>query len=234
MALVAGLDGCSAGWLCVLKDLVTGQINVRILANITAVVSLNPRPDLLTVDVPIGLTNFGPRVCDLRARILLRKPRSSSVFPAPIRPTLAAQTYPEACQIGQSVDGRKLNKQTWAILSKIREVDAFLRSDASLRKWIREVHPEVCFCFWNNGVAMGHRKKSPLGRAEREGLVIPLYNAAYLAAQRILPRGIYKNDDLLDAFAALWSAERAYQGQAVTLPANPPTDSLGLRMEIVA
>jgi len=234
MAVVAGIDGCKAGWLCVLKDLATGKIDARILARIDAVLSLDPRPEILTVDVPIGLTDSGPRKCDLEARALLRKPRSSSVFPAPIRPLLAARCYEEACQIGQSVDGRRLSKQTWAIVPKIREVDTFLRSDASLTTWIREVHPEVCFCCWNGGKAMIHRKKSPEGKAEREKLVTPLYGQAYRAAQLSLPRGSYRNDDLLDAFAALWSAERVYTCQSIVLPCEPPKDSFGLRMEMVA
>jgi predicted RNase H-like nuclease len=40
-------------------------------------------------------------------------------------------------------------------------------------------------------------------------------------------------DDVLDAFAALWSADRIARGEAINLPAIPPRDSVGLRMEIV-
>jgi len=39
-------------------------------------------------------------------------------------------------------------------------------------------------------------------------------------------------DDLLDAFAVLWTARRIAEGKAVTLPARPPLDSFGLRMAI--
>ena len=41
-------------------------------------------------------------------------------------------------------------------------------------------------------------------------------------------------DDILDAFAALWTAERIALGISQTIPAVPPKDSFGLRMEIVA
>ena len=41
-------------------------------------------------------------------------------------------------------------------------------------------------------------------------------------------------DDILDAFAALWTAERIKNGTSQTIPAEPPTDSYGLRMEMVA
>jgi len=131
-------------------------------------------------------------------------------------------------------DGRKLSQQAWAILPKIVEVDTFLRSDPTLQSWVREVHPEVCFWAWNQNVAMASRKKSSAGKLERESLVNPLYGTAYAAAKTSLPRGQYGNDDLLDAFSALWTAERFVAGQHVVLPGNPPVDSCGLRMEMIA
>jgi len=234
MAVVAGMDGCRSGWLCLTKDIITSNIQACILPCIQSLLTLDPRPEMMMVDVPIGLTDSGPRSCDLEARAHLKKPRSSSVFPAPIRPMLVATTYAQACEIGAKADGRKLSQQTWAILSKIREVDTFLRSDSRLRQWVREVHPEVCFWAWNGNKAMVNRKKSPAGKTEREALVKPLYDTAYKMAQSSLPRGQYANDDLLDAFAALWSAERVVAGKAMVLPATPPVDSCGLRMEIVA
>jgi predicted RNase H-like nuclease len=234
MVVVAGIDGCSSGWLCLTKDLAAGTIHARILPTIGALLVLDPRPRAAMVDVPIGLTDSGPRECDLQARAHLKAPRSSSVFPAPVRPTLVATTYAQACQIGENADGRKLSQQAWAILPKIREVDMFLRSDPTFQQWVREAHPEVCFWAWNGNKAMANRKQSSAGKAERETLVKPLYGTAYTAAQASLPRGQYANDDLLDAFAALWSAERIVAGKAVILPAIPPIDSCGLRMEMVA
>lgn len=234
MAIVAGLDGCRAGWLCLTKDLETGTIVASIFPSISALLDLNPRPDAAMVDVPIGLTDSGPRDCDLLARAHLRAPRSSSVFPAPVRPTLIATSYAHACQLGVEADGRKLSKQAWAILPKILEVDTFLQSDPTLQQWVREVHPELCFWAWNNNMAMANRKKSTAGRTEREALVQPLYGAAYAAAQTSLPRGQYGNDDLLDAFSALWTAERFVAGQSVVTPGEPPVDSCGLRMEMIA
>lgn len=234
MAVVAGIDGCPAGWLCLIKDLSTGAVHARILASISDLLGLAPRPEVVLVDVPIGLTAAGPRTCDLEARAHLKAPRASSVFPAPIRSTLVAASYGQACEIGAAADGRKLSRQSWAILPKIREMDTFLRTDATLHQWVREVHPEVSFWAWNGGKAMVHRKKLSAGRAEREALVKPAYGAAYTAAQSSLPRGQYHNDDLLDAFAALWSGERVVAGKELVIPAKPPVDSCGLRMEMVA
>ncbi len=136
--------------------------------------------------------------------------------------------------LGVKADGRKLSRQTWGILSKIREVDTFLGSDLTRQEWIREVHPEVCFWAWNGNRAMSYRKRAAAGKTEREALVIPRYGTAYTSARSTLPAGRYSKDDLLDAFSALWTAERAYAGKALSLPACPPIDSCGLRMEILA
>ena len=234
MVVVAGIDGCRKGWLCLTKNLATGTVHAQIFARIDEVLSLEPRPGIVTVDVPIGLTDSGPRLCELEARKQLGAPRSSSVIPAPVRSTLVATSYPEACRLGHMADGRKLSQQAWRILPKIVEVDTLLRSKPSLQAWIREVHPEVSFWAWNGNNAMKHPKKSSAGRVEREGLIVPRYGPAYSAAQSNLPRGWYANDDLLDAFAALWSAERVHAGLAIVFPPNPPTDSCGLKMEMVA
>lgn len=234
MAVIAGLDGCKGGWLCLTQDLSTSIIEGRILRQIEEVLLLKPRPQVLAVDVPIGLTDHGSRECDLEARVRLKAPRASSVFSAPVRPVLSGMSYEEASNIGRRTDGRGISQQLWGILPKIREVDTFLRSDLSLTEWIREVHPEVCFWYWNGGRAMLHAKKKAQGREERERLVISCYGPAYRQVQLSLPRGHFANDDLLDAFAALWSAKRVTTGHAVVLPTVPPIDSCGLRMEMVA
>ena len=80
---------------------------------------------------------------------------------------------------------------------------------------------------------MRHSKKTRDGRAERERLLTSSMRQAYARLQSSLPRGLYANDDLLDAFAACWSAERVRSGRAITLPASPPRDEHGLKMEIV-
>ena len=79
---------------------------------------------------------------------------------------------------------------------------------------------------------MTHKKKSRGGREERERLVTKRYGTAYNDARRRLQPGTFANDDLLDAFAALWTAERIWQGRAVAFPVETEHDERGLRMEI--
>ena len=169
MSRLVGVDGCPDGWLCVVAD--GRNLDATILPDLDAVLRSFGSDAIITIDVPIGLTDAGPRSCDLEARRLLKAPRASSVFPAPVRPTLSARTYLEACTIHAAADGRRMSKQAFAILPKIVQVDAVLRGDPSLQRRVREVHPEVCFTVWNADQPMLHRKTRSQGREEREALI---------------------------------------------------------------
>jgi predicted RNase H-like nuclease len=158
--------------------------------------------------------------------------RARAVFPAPPRAVLAASTYGDACRIGERIDGRRLCQQAWAILPKIRDVDEVLGREPELQMWVREVHPEVSFAAWRGGRPMDHPKRTAAGRQERQAVVEAKYRALEPLVQA-LPRRSAGLDDLLDACAALWTAERIARGMALVLPAPPPKDSFGLRMEIV-
>jgi predicted RNase H-like nuclease len=77
-------------------------------------------------------------------------------------------------------------------------------------------------------------KTSHRGRSERRRLVDRYFGpAAYTAVRdQHLLRDV-GHDDILDAFAALWTAERILRGASHSLPERPPIDRYGLRMEIV-
>jgi predicted RNase H-like nuclease len=143
---------------------------------------------------------------------------------------LDAASYSRACSVGVRTDGRKINRQTWNITPKIREVDIFLRTHRSYRGKIHEAHPEVSFYSWN-GCRTLPGKKTGQGRVDRQKLVVSRYGP--IQDSMNLPRGGWAWDDLLDAFAVLWTAERLAAGTAVTLPPNAPKDRFGLRMRIV-
>jgi predicted RNase H-like nuclease len=117
---------------------------------------------------------------------------------------------------------------------KIREVDERLRKESTLRRRVREVHPEVCFYYLAGGQPMQFKKGHRPGQEERRALLDGVFGdaVAHVLAQRHELHGA--TDDILDAFAALWTAERIVDGRSLTLPADPPVDAFGLRMEIVA
>jgi predicted RNase H-like nuclease len=227
---IAGVDGCRAGWLCV--EECEGRLDGHIFRSFAELLAAMPGASVIAVDIPIGLPEQGKRDCDTAARRALSPTRTSSVFPTPVQGVLHEERYAVACQKHRDIDGRGLSRQAFSILPKIREVNLLLQPNPGLQQRVREIHPEVCFAFWNWGVPMPHRKSSPVGQAERERLI-----DAEWPAQRevILDRlqGRYEIDDLNDAFAALWTAKRIASGTARVF-GDQSIDKYGLRMEMWA
>ena len=160
-----GVDGCRAGWVtarCVVPEGASALTEpiFSIERSFRALLEgLQGQRALVAVDIPIGLPHGGAphggrRRADRAARELLRSPRSSSVFSAPCRDTLAATSYRHACELERAArgSGKGISRQTYGIISKIREVDDTVTpdhqvplDDAGAGVWVREVHPEVTF-----------------------------------------------------------------------------------------
>jgi predicted RNase H-like nuclease len=218
------VDGYRGGWIAAVDE--GTRISIRGFARFGSLLadeSLSP----VVIDIPIGLPTRGARPCDVAARRLLGTPRSSSVFPAPMRPLLPATTYAEACAIRRQIEGKAVSKQLFHILDKVGEVDEAMTP--ALQARVREGHPEVSFAALA-GAPMLHRKSSAAGRAERTvaleaalGGVDPMLGFAPAGAKT----------DVVDALACLWTARRAAAGRAGTLPEMPAVDERGLKMEIV-
>ncbi len=231
---IAGVDGCKAGWLRLVQDLRNGEIKSDVSADASELFDRQPQPVVLGIDIPIGLTESGPRDCDRLARNLLGRPRGSSVFPAPVRPALGTTDREKASRITQAADGRRVGVQAWGLYRKIREIDFVLRTRPDLSSTVREVHPEVSFRAWNGGQAMQFSKRTPKGRDERRRLVDRDFGPdAFETVRSEFRVSDVAHDDILDAFAVLWTASRIHRGLAVTLPEEPTVDAVGLRMEIV-
>jgi predicted RNase H-like nuclease len=109
MTILAGVDDCSFGWLCITKDLENGTLNSMISKSTAELFAQALSPTVFAIDIPIGLTDSGPRQCDIQARRLLGARRGTSVFPAPIRPVLHVASRIEADKIHRSIDGRGVN-----------------------------------------------------------------------------------------------------------------------------
>lgn len=234
MTTICGVDGCRKGWIAVTKDMASGDLSWRQYGSALQLFKVEPRPQTIGIDIPIGLPEFGPRACEQEARRLLKLGRASSVFSAPIRPMLNASSYLEACQVRFAAEGKKISRQTWGILAKIREVDAQLCEDVTLQSIVYEVHPEVSFYFLAGQRPLRHSKKTGPGFKERVDLLEPIFGPkVHLALEE---RRSLKSaqDDILDAFAALWTAERIATGTAISVSAEVEVDHLGLRMAIHA
>ena len=204
-----GVDGCRAGWFYIGSQ--GSDIECGIVGTIAELLDRFDKIAEVIVDIPIGLYDKGvqARSCDLLARKAL-KPRGSTVFPAPVRPCLYADSYEEACRISERLTGKKLSQQAYNIFAKIREVDELLQTKVSLRSVIREAHPELGFCMLNGGSPLLTKKKNSDGLAERLALLKQHLEWAprlYDDATSQYPRQALAKDDIVDAMMCLCIAQ---------------------------
>lgn len=226
--VVVGIDGCKNAWLAVSRRSGEATFGLDVLRDARAVLDRFGPQALIAVDIPIGLSDAHARTADRLARTRLGGVRASSVFPTPIRRILHARTRAEASALHKEIDGRGFGAQSFAILPKIREWDEALLADPDARERVREIHPEVCFCELNGGAALQAGKKTPEGQAHRRALLAAAFGAAALAdLEGRLDRRHASLDDLFDALAALWSAQRIATNSAQSLPDPPEYDSMG-------
>ena len=169
-----GVDGCKAGWFCVCLD-DSNYYKTDIVQDIQSLVDEFHEECLILVDIPIGLRQNGnlERLCDKEARRILGN-RKSSVFPVPCRKAVYESTYQEASRINFQLTGKYISKQSWFISGRIRQMDALLTNSVN-RKFVREVHPEICFWGLNGGNSMKHYKRTPEGFDERLGVIRKVY-----------------------------------------------------------
>ena len=231
-----GVDGCRGGWVTATSDDSLAHLDFGLAASFADVLkAANGRAALIAVDIPIGLPDRGPRTCDMEARRCLGQRRGSSVFPVPSRRTLqAVANYRLACALNAANGGKRISRQVFNILRKIREVDDLMAP--AVQAWVREAHPEVTFALLWPADGPLHGKKRAAGEMERLAILQHLVPTFDLGAERerVGHNGVAR-DDLVDAVACLVTAHRVKHHRAIVLPrGDPPLDSRGLRMEIVA
>jgi predicted RNase H-like nuclease len=185
------------------------------------VLELVPDVQVIAVDIPIGLLDTGPRRADILARAKLPG-RASTVFNAPPRACLKdVDNYPGANATSLRVLGKGLSKQSFALLTKIHDVDEFW-SVAPCP--VFEVHPELSFAKINHGNALAS-KKTWAGMTQRRdalasvGIVLDRVDTD--AANRAT------TDDMLDAGVCAWTAREILAGRAISLPDPAEVDAAG-------
>ncbi|MGL5080506.1 MAG: DUF429 domain-containing protein [Microcoleaceae cyanobacterium] len=228
-----GVDGCRAGWFYVGFDQ-DWNYQFGLLKQFAEIENFLANCQQILVDIPIGFREIHrqERLCDLAARKILGK-RSSSIFPAPVRSVLKLEDYHQASAENYNCSGRKLSKQSWNIVAKIREVDEFLGKVKGTRK-IRECHPEICFWALNNKTVVNTRKKTAEGIEERLEILSQYYQDVrklVAEAQSSYRRKDLAIDDIIDALACGVAA--TFWNCLKVLPPEPELDTIGLPMEIV-
>ncbi len=251
-ARFVGVDWAIGGWFSIGFD-ADGRCEFR-FGRFADLAEHYRKATLILVDIPIGLPcgEYERRRCDGEARDYVRK-RLRSVFWTP--PRFAVERSYRAKANGVTPEehknillelnasrpkGEKLTIQAWNIAPMIAEVDAVLRSPSFQGLGsVREVHPEVCFRALSRGKAVAPKKAgqriSPEGMEQRiqilgdfEPRAREIYDLALARySQQAAP------DDILDALAAVLTAQLGYPDKLRTLPANPPKDEYGLPMEMV-
>jgi predicted RNase H-like nuclease len=227
---IAGVDGCKGGWAVAHaphNDLKSHRFLT--LPDFKSILEFRPFLSIIMVDIPIGLTEGDPRQCDMEARDILEWPRRNSVFPAPIRSALKALDYQEAQRLTKERHprGSGISRQSFGIFAKVKEVDDLM--SPALQDRVIETHPEVIFWALNNKKAMKHSKKKKPGFDERFAILGRLMPGIPEVVED--HRGI--KDDVIDAYAALWTAFQYKQGRWRRIPDSPVLDAEKLRMEMV-
>jgi predicted RNase H-like nuclease len=174
----------------------------------------------VAIDVPIGLPeSVRLRRCDSEARGRLGR-RRSSVFAPPGRYLLvAAGDYPRirdlvAARRQSDPRTRGLSAQAAGITPKIDEVDKWVRAHRESEEWLFECHPELSFDAMRPDRAFVPSKHTASGIAQRLIAVRSYFpDAEEQIAATTWNAKTVQRADLLDAYAALFTAVRIASGR---------------------
>jgi len=232
--MVAGVDGCPAGWIAVLWD-GGGGLTSQLCKDFAEVMALHAQ--VIAVDMPIGLPEKSGRPPEREVRSRLGE-RQSSVFAVPSAAAIYCDDYRKACgtNLLHSDPPKKVSKQCFHLFPKMREIDALIEPSHQSR--IYESHPELAFWVMNGEASLPLPKKMkgipfPPGLDLRRALLrrnaVPVDGLKEEYRRRDVGA-----DDLIDACACTFVAWRILTGRSIRFPANPPLNAKGLRMEINA
>lgn len=251
--MLAGVDGCKAGWVAVWRLDPTAALETKVFPDFPSLVAALPSPTIIAVDMPIGLPDFihgSGRGPEQAVRPWLGA-RQSSVFSVPSRSAVYAETgmltnqseiiaaHKRASTIAQLTSNppRKISIQAFMLFPKIREIDTNLRNDPALAERVFESHPEFAFTVLNANQPMSLPKKikgkiNRPGMDERKDLLMRCGIDRSFLDQKP-PHGAGE-DDFLDACAMLLIVERIATGKARPHPEPLQRDGFGLPVSIWA
>ncbi len=186
--------------------------------------------------MPMGRSsNEASRECDRAVRQILPGGKKSSVFNPPVQAALKVKNYEEASGINFEKTGKKLSKQTWNIVPKIRELDNFLQKNKAISRLFYESHPETSFYRLNNSRPLMHNKRTLPGQNERLLILQQFEPNTANIAQTILDssrRKDFKTDDLYDAMVLAIAAKVHFPHNFQKLPEQTIFSETGLRQQV--
>jgi predicted RNase H-like nuclease len=212
---VLGVDACRAGWVAIAwsGDAISAYVHADI-GGIVGLAAADGPVHAIGIDIPIGLADSTLRQADLLAR-KAAGPRGASVFGTPVRPALMLADYADASALNSRLTGTGISRQAYNLRDKILQVDGWLPSALCP---VVEVHPELTFAELA-GAPLTDSKSTWSGAVRRRRL---LADAGIEVSGDLGLTGLLVGvDDVLDAAAVAWSADRVARGAARRLP-NPP------------
>lgn len=232
--LSIGIDGCKGKWLSVAISHAGFEVNL--FDNIREVCEHYERADSILIDMPIGLPECANHMrpdAELRKAL---KGKASSVFNVPCRQEVYQTEYEKASATNHEIMGKKLSKQSFAILPKIKEVDLFLQTNPAWKNRLLESHPEYCFALLNAGLPVIENKQTDEGMIKRISLLEQYYpNSRELlnCFKMRYPALASKNDDLLDALVLAVIGTIGLKKGFHTIPDLPSEDVKTIKMQII-
>lgn len=172
------------------------------------------------IDIPVGLPENSTRKCDQEARSFLSPERHYSVFNCPVREAVYAENYEEACDINEEKTGKRISKQAWNIIPKIREADKIAQ-----KRDMKESHPEVFFKSIRPE-SVKHSKNTEKGLHDR---IKVLERYGDTSVIHDFDRKNVSKDDLVDAIILSLGGQFNLQ----PIPDEPENDAEGLKMQIL-
>lgn len=207
---VVGVDGWKGQWVAAVAS--GRSVRWEVHASFGLVLDAHPSA-VIAVDMPIATTD-GPRNVDAAGRAWLREHNGpwQSIFLAPTSRTVAAWerglTHASAMADRGSDPGTSI--QAWNLIPAIVEVRDALAAHAG--STVIEAHPECSFRLLDDRVGLAS-KKTGLGAGRRLRALSRIFDVDLADAPPDVPV-----DDLLDACAVAWTAQRYERGDHLTLP----------------
>ena len=234
-ALVAGLDGCRAGW--VVATISAGacprpRFEVRVIDRLEAIVDhlTSGRLRAAGIDMPIGLPATGPP----RATSQRGACSDPGAVPSSRRRRARCSLRPRLRRGVCALEGGERQGDLEAVVQHPPEDPRGgprARATPGLQACLVEMCPELSFAVLA-GAPMAHAKRSAEGRAERLAALRPLFGEARPPRRaRGAPADRRAPDDVLDAIVGAWTARR-YEGARIS--SSVASRRAGLRMEVIA
>ncbi len=232
--LSVGIDGCKGKWLAVAIS--HSEYKINLFNDIREVCEHYENADSILIDMPIGLPES---MKDIRPDAELRKAlkgKTSSVFNVPCRQAVYQTEYEATSKINYEIMGKKLPKQSFAILPKIREIDHFLQINPTWKNRLLESHPEYCFSLLNAGSPVLENKQTANGMTKRLAILNKYYSKSHELLQDFkvnYPALSSKTDDILDALSLALIGAMGIKNGYHTIPSIPSEDVKAIQMQIV-